>query len=760
MSKKIRKIDALNYHMQGVPGKIEVVPTKLLSSQNDLALAYSPGVAEPCKEIEQDKENAYKYTAKGNLVGVISNGTAVLGLGDIGPEASKPVMEGKGVLFKKFAGIDVFDIEIEETDPKKLVEIIKSLEPTFGGINLEDIKAPECFEVEQELKKLMNIPVMHDDQHGTAIISSAALLNALEITGKKIDQVKLVVSGAGASAISCTKLYHSLGLEKENIYMFDRSGLIAEDRKDLDENRAFFAQKSSKGINDILDAMKGADIFLGLSAANVIGQEHIKAMAKNPIVFALANPDPEIPYTMAMAAREDIIMATGRSDHPNQVNNVLGFPYIFRGALDVRATAINEEMKLAAAYAIADLAKQPVPELVNKAYDDHRIVFGENYLIPKPLDPRLITTISPAVARAAIESGVAKTVITDWNQYEVDLQKRIGVDHKLMNRILAKAKRDPKRVVFAEADNVKILKAVQTVIDEGIAIPVLLGNKEKIEKLTKEHQLDIGGSEIIDTFSEDARREEFGKLLYQKRKRKGVTEYEAIKSMRDRNYFGSMMVEVNEADAMISGLTKDYPKTVRPALEAIGPEPGKRVAGMYILFTAKGTFLFSDTTVNADPTVEELVDIIGLTARGAKFFGLEPRMAMLSFSNFGSSKGKVPQKVAKARNIAKERWPNLIIDGDIQANIAVNKELLQETYPFSELAEKGANTFIFPNLESGNIAYKLLMEIGNAEAIGPILLGMNKPVHILQLGSSVREIVNMVAISVVDAQIKSNEISL
>ena len=760
MPKKIRRIDALNYHTQGTPGKIEVVPTKLLSSQHDLALAYSPGVAEPCKEIEKDKENSYKYTAKGNLVGVISNGTAVLGLGDIGPEASKPVMEGKGVLFKKFAGIDVFDIEIEERDPKKLIEIIKSMEPTFGGINLEDIKAPECFEVETALKEQMNIPVMHDDQHGTAIISSAALLNALELTGKKIEEVKLVVSGAGASAISCTKLYHSLGIKKENIFMFDRSGLITKDREDLDENRAFFAQPSAEGIENIKDAMKGADVFLGLSAGNVINKEHIKAMAENPIVFALANPDPEIPYADAIAARKDIIMATGRSDHPNQVNNVLGFPYIFRGALDVRATAINEEMKLAAAYAIANLAKQPVPELVNKAYDDQKIVFGREYLIPKPLDPRLITTISPAVAKAAIESGVAKTKITDWAQYEVDLQKRIGVDHKLMNRILSKAKKDPKKVVFAEADNIKILKAAQTVVDEGIAHPILLGNKAKIDALIQEHQLELGGCNIIDTFQEDQKRAEFGKLLYEKRKRKGVTEYEAVKLMRDRNYFGSMMVETGEADAMISGLTKDYPKTIKPALEIIGPEPGKRVAGMYIMFTSKGTFFFSDTTVNVNPGVDELVDIIGLTARGVKFFGLEPRIAMLSYSNFLSSKGEIPEKVAQARARAKEKWPNLIIDGDIQANIAVNKELLQETYPFSELAEKGANSFVFPNLASGNIAYKLLMELGNAEAIGPILFGMNKPVHILQLGSSIREIVNMVAISVVDAQVKNGDISI
>lgn len=751
MSKKIRREDALNYHSQGTPGKIEVVPTKMLSSQNDLALAYSPGVAEPCIEIEKDKENAYKYTAKGNLVGVISNGTAVLGLGNIGADASKPVMEGKGVLFKKFAGIDVFDIEIEESDPEKLIEIIQSLEPTFGGINLEDIKAPECFEIEQELKKRMNIPVMHDDQHGTAIISSAALLNALELVNKKIEEVKLVVSGAGAAAISCTKLYQSLGLKKENIIMFDRGGLISTDRADLDEHRALFAT-DRKDIKNIKDAMKGADVFLGLSAGNVINKQHLLVMAPNPIVFALANPDPEIPYQVAMDAREDIIMATGRSDHPNQVNNVIGFPYIFRGALDVRATAINEEMKLAAAYAIANLAKQPVPELINKAYDDQRIVFGKEYLIPKPLDPRLITTISPAVARAAMESGVAKTQITDWAQYELDLHRRIGVDQKLMNRILNKAKKDPKKVVFAEADNVKILKAAQNVVDEGIAIPVLLGNKAKILELVEAHRLDIGNSEIIDIFDSKEKLKFFGAQLYEKRKRKGATLYDSEKLMKDRNYFGSMMVEMGEADAMISGLTKDYPKTIRPALEIIGAEPGKRVAGMYILTTKKGTYFFSDTTVNTNPTVDELVEIIGLTARGAKFFGIEPRMALLSYSNFGSSKGAIPEKAAKARKIAKERWPDLIVEGDIQANIAVNTELMQETYPFSELAEKGANTFIFPSLASGNIAYKLLMELGNAEAIGPILLGMNKPVHILQLGSSVREIVNMVAISVVDAQ--------
>lgn len=754
---KIRKQDALNYHSQGTPGKIEVVPTKMLSSQTDLALAYSPGVAEPCKEIAADNENVYKYTAKGNLVGVISNGTAVLGLGDIGPDASKPVMEGKGVLFKKFAGIDVFDIEINEKDPEKLIEIVNSLEPTFGGINLEDIKAPECFVVEQALKEKMNIPVMHDDQHGTAIISSAALINALEVVDKNVGEVKLVVSGAGASAISCTKLYVSLGVKKENIYMFDRQGLITSDRDDLDPYRSEFAQKPGQNIDSILDAMHGADVFLGLSAGNVINKEHIKAMADNPIVFALANPDPEIPYEDAMAAREDIIMATGRSDHPNQVNNVLGFPYIFRGALDVRATAINEQMKLAAAYAIAKLAKEPVPELVNKAYDDKKIVFGREYLIPKPLDPRLITTISPAVARAAMESGVARTQITDWEHYEVELQQRIGIDQKLMARILAKAKKDPKRVVFAEADNTKILKAAQTVVDENIAFPILLGRRSVIEALIEEHHLDLAGSTIIDPYEEHEKRAEYGKILYEKRKRKGVTPYEAEKLMRDRNYFGSMMVETGEADSMISGLTKDYPKTVKPALQVIGTEHDKRVAGMYIMSTKKGPFFFADTTVNVNPTVEELVDIIGLTARAVKFFGSEPRMAALSYSNFGSSKGEIPEKAAKAVAEAKKRWPDLIIEGDIQANIAVNTELQKETYPFSELAEKGANTFIFPDLASGNIAYKTLMELGNAEAIGPILIGMNKPVHILQLGSSIREIANMVAISVVDAHSEYSE---
>ena len=754
MSIKIRKEDALNYHTQGQPGKIEVVPTKLLSSQLDLALAYSPGVAEPCKEIAANPDDVYKYTAKGNLVAVISNGTAVLGLGDIGPEASKPVMEGKGVLFKKFAGIDVFDIEIDEKDPDKLIEIVRSLEPTFGGINLEDIKAPECFRIEQELKKRMNIPVMHDDQHGTAIISSAALLNALELVGKKIEEVKIVVSGAGASAISCTSLYISLGARRENILMCDKNGVIREDRTDLDETKIQFASKR-KDVVSITDAMKGADVFLGLSAGNIISQDQVRSMAKDPIVFALANPDPEIAYDLAMSARPDIIMATGRSDHPNQVNNVLGFPFIFRGALDVRASAINEEMKMAAVYALSKLTKEPVPELVNKAYGDTKITFGKEYLIPKPLDPRLITTISPAVAKAAISSGVARREITDWEAYNVELQQRIGIDQKLMSRMIAQAKKNPKRVIFAEADNKKILKAAQIVLEEKIGIPILLGNKERILALCQEHKLDLSECEIIDVKSpeEADRLEDYAQKFFEKRKRKGVTLFQARKIMRDRNYFGSMLLEHGQADAFISGLTKDYPRTIVPALQIVGVEEGiKRVAGMYIIINKKGTFFFADTTVNRNPDAEELADIIGLTARGVRFFDYSPRIGVLSYSNFGSTSGDVPEKTALATRLVKEKYPDLVIEGDIQANIALDTGLQQEMYPFSALAEKGANTLVFPDLASGNIAYKLLMEIGGAEAIGPILMGMGKPVHILQLGSSIREIVNMVAIAVVDAQ--------
>lgn len=754
MAIKIRKQDALNYHSQGQPGKIEVVPTKMLSTQLDLALAYSPGVAEPCKEIAQNKEDVYKYTAKGNLVAVISNGTAVLGLGDIGPEASKPVMEGKGVLFKKFAGIDVFDIEIDEKDPDKLIDIIASLEPTFGGINLEDIKAPECFRIEQELKRRMKIPVMHDDQHGTAIISSAALLNALEIVGKRIEDIKIVVSGAGASAVACTKLYLQLGARRENVVMCDRDGVIHTRRTDLDEIKSQFAT-SRTDITTIREALKGADVFLGLSAGNILGPEDIQVMGPDPIVFALANPDPEIPYEVAMAAREDIIMATGRSDHPNQVNNVLGFPFIFRGALDVSASAINEEMKLAAVLALAKLAKEPVPEIVNKAYGDKRMVFGREYLIPKPLDPRLITALAPAVAKAAMDSGVARRAIEDWDQYNVDLQMRIGIDQRLMSRILALAKKDPKRVIFTEADNHKILKAAQIVQDEGIGIPILLGNRNKILKLIEENHLELENCEIVDLEAPDQqeRFEKYAGMLFKKRQRSGVTLYESRKLMRDRNYFGAMMLENGEADAFISGLTKDYPKTITPALQVIGIEKGvSRVAGMYIISNKKNSYFFADTTVNRDPSAEELADIIGLTARGVRFFNTQPRIAVLSYSNFGSSKGAVPEKTAKAAMLAKQKYPDLIIEGDIQANIALNPQMQQENYPFSALAEQGANTLVFPNLAAGNIAYKLLMEIGGSEAIGPVLMGMRKPVHILQLGSSIRDIVNMVGIAVVDAQ--------
>ena len=751
MAKKVRKEDALNYHMQAPAGKIEVVPTKVLSTQFDLALAYSPGVAEPCKEIHSNEDDVYKYTAKGNLVGVITNGTAVLGLGNLGPAASKPVMEGKAVLFKKFAGIDVFDLEVDCYDPEEFIKIVKSLEPTFGGINLEDIKAPESFTIERSLRKQMKIPVMHDDQHGTAIISSAALLNALELVGKSISEVKVVVNGAGAAAMACTYLYVSLGVKKENIVMFDINGVIDTKRTDLNELQADFA--TTRDIKNLPDAMSGADVFLGLSVANCISPDLIKLMANDPIVFALANPEPEISYELATGSREDIIMATGRSDHPNQVNNVLGFPYIFRGALDVRASAINEEMKLAAVMALSKLARDPVPDMVNKAYGDDQIVFGRKYLIPKPLDPRLITTISPAVAKAAMESGVARQSIKDWDQYHFDLQSRIGIDQRMVSRIISRAKKNPKRVVFAEADNIKILKAAQIIQDEKIAIPILLGNKRKIKQLIASQNIELSHCIIIDHMEDDKKLAEFGNILYEKRKRKGVTPHEGKKLMQERNYYGAMMLETGEADALISGLTKDYPKTILPALHVVGVEEGvKRVAGMYIISTKKGPFFFADTTVNVNPTVDELVDIIGITARGVRFFDFEPRMAVLSYSNFGSSKGEVPEKTMMATKIAKEKYPGLIIEGDIQANTALSTELQQENYPFSELAKEGANTLIFPDLTSGNIAYKLLMELGGAEAIGPILMGMNKPVHILQLGSSIREIVNMVAIAVVDAQ--------
>lgn len=753
---KLRKQDALDYHSQGRPGKIEVVPTKPHSSQRDLSLAYSPGVAEPCLEIEKNPEDAYKYTAKGNLVAVISNGTAVLGLGNIGALASKPVMEGKGLLFKIFADIDVFDIEVDATDIDLFVNTVKAIAPTFGGINLEDIKAPECFEIERRLKAELNIPLMHDDQHGTAIISAAALLNACEIAKKKIDKVRIVVNGAGASAISCAKLYIAVGAKKENILMVDSKGVLTMEREGLDEQKQFFAT-SNKKIKTLEEAMKDADVFVGLSKGNVVSQKMVQSMAKRPIVFALANPDPEIPYADAMAARPDIIMATGRSDHPNQVNNVLGFPFIFRGALDVRATQINEAMKLAAVYAIANLAKEPVPETVNLAYDSKNIVFGPEYIIPKPIDPRLIFTVAPAVAKAAMESGVAQHKITNWDGYVQELINRLGLDNKLIRNITNKAKQNPKRVVFAEADHYKILKAAQQVADEGIAKPILLGDAEKIRKLIADNNLDLGDIPIIDprSKSEDDRRYAFGDIFFKKRQRRGFTLYEARKVMKERNHFGAMMVETGAADAMISGLTRKYADPIRPALQIIGVQQGvKRVAGMYIMNTKQGPFFFADTTMNVDPTVQDLVDITVLTANSVKQFNITPRIALLSYSNFGSAEGEVPNKMREATEILHKSYPGMIVDGEMQANFALNDELLKEQFPFSELIDKKVNTLIFPNLASGNIAYKLIQEMGGAEAIGPVLIGMKKPVHILQLGSSVREIVNMVTIAVVDAQAK------
>ncbi len=755
MKKTTRKQqDALDYHSQGRPGKIEVVPTKATNSQRDLSLAYSPGVAEPCLAIADNIEDVYKYTSKGNLVAVISNGTAVLGLGNIGAEASKPVMEGKGVLFKIFADIDVFDIELNVTDVDEFVRTVKAMEPTFGGVNLEDIKAPECFEIERRLKAELSIPVMHDDQHGTAIISAAALLNALELQKKKIDKIKLVVIGAGAAAISCSKLYVSMGARLENIVMIDREGVIRADRKNhMDDTKRHFATK--RNLHTLEDAMKDADAVIGLSSANTLTPAMLKSMAKNPIVFAMANPDPEIEYNLAINTRKDLIMATGRSDYPNQVNNVLGFPYIFRGALDVRATAINEEMKIAAVKAIADLAKLPVPEAVNLAYNQKNITFGKDYIIPKPLDFRLISHVAPAVAKAAIDSGVARHKIKDWEAYKDELNKRLGLDDKLMRALTVKAKGDPKRVVFAEADNYKILKAAQIVKEEGIAIPILLGDIEKIQALIEEHQLELSDVQMIDPRVEDKMVAEYAALFFEKRKRRGVTEYEAKKAMRDRNHFGAMMLDQGDADALISGLTKNYPLTIRPALQIIGTEADtSKVAGMYLMLTKQGPIFLADTTVNIDPNVEELVEITKLVAKSVNKFNISPRIAMLSYSNFGNSETPNPMKVRKAVEILHQQHPELIVDGEMQANFALNPDLLKDNFPFSTLNGAPANTLIFPNLDAGNAAYKILQEIGGAEAVGPILIGMKKPVHILQLGSSVREIVNMVTIAVVDAQSK------
>ncbi len=753
MSSTKQQQDALDYHSSGRPGKIEVVSTKPTQTKRDLSLAYSPGVAEPCIKIAENKEDVYKYTAKGNLVAVISNGTAVLGLGDIGPEASKPVMEGKGVLFKIFADIDVFDIELNVKDVEGFISCVKALEPTFGGINLEDIKAPECFEIERRLREELNIPIMHDDQHGTAIISGAALLNALELVKKRIEKIKIVVNGAGASAMSCSKLFIALGVRKENLLMFDSKGLLSRNRTDLDDYKSYFVNDTR--VETLEQALKGADVFVGLSKANILSQEMIKSMAKDPIVFAMANPDPEIAYDLAIAARKDIVFATGRSDHPNQVNNVLGFPFIFRGALDVRATTINEEMKLAAVRAIANLAKEPVPDSVMKAYNVSSLEFSRTYIIPKPIDPRLIETVSPAVARAAMESGVAKHPIHDWEKYRQDLRNRLGLDNRFIRRMMTQARQNPKRVVFAEADNVKILKAAQIVKEEGIAIPILLGNQEKIKNLIEENGIELDHVSIIDPLTEDAKREVYGQKFFAKRQRKGINVYEAGKLMRDRNYFGCMMVNEGEGDAFISGLTKNYPKSLKPAMQIVGREQGiSRIAGMYIIMTKKGPYFFADTTVNIDPTAEELIEIAKISHAEVQKLGVKPVIAMLSYSNFGSAKGELPDKVAKAVSHLHKHNPDIIVDGDIQANFAMNNDMLKENFPFSTLVDKEVNTFIFPNLAAGNIAYKFAQSFGGAESMGPILLGFNKSVHYLQLGSSVREIVNMVAVAVLDAQAK------
>ena len=756
MASDLRKQQALEYHAKGRPGKIEVVPTKEAKTQRDLSLAYSPGVASPCLEIAANPDDVYKYTAKGNLVAVISNGTAVLGLGDIGPEAGKPVMEGKGVLFKIFADIDVFDIEINEKDPAKFVEIVKALEPTFGGINLEDIKAPECFYIEKRLKEEMRIPIMHDDQHGTAIISAAALLNACELQKKRMDKLKFVVSGAGAAAVACMKLYVALGAKRENFWVYDSKGLVHESRNDLDELKKEFL---AKGKNlSLAEALKDADVFIGLSKGGLLNKEMIKSMAKNPIVFAMANPDPEISWEDATEARKDIIMATGRSDYPNQVNNVLGFPYIFRGALDVRASTINEDMKLAAVKALAELTKSPVPDIVNMAYNESNISFGPNYIIPKPLDPRLLASVAPAVAKAAMESGVAKAPIQDWDRYKQELNKRLGLDNQVMRAIGSKARKNPKRIVFAEADNPKVLKAAQIVFDEGIGFPILLGNEEKIRKIAEENAVDLESLPIFDPRSDvtEEKRNQYGELFLSRMGRKGFNAYEAKKIMKDRNHYGCMMVECGDADAMISGLTKNYPDTIRPAIQIIGMEEGvSKIAGMYMMLTKKGPIFLADTTVNFNPTAEELAEITLLAAKEIRQFNITPRIALLSYSNFGSSNSPEAKLVAKARKIIKEKAPALIVDGEMQASLAFNKELMVENYPFSELADQDVNTLIFPNLSAGNIAYNLMKELGSADAVGPILLGLKKPVHILQLGSSIRSIVNMAAIAIVDAQLKS-----
>jgi len=754
---KITKEDALRYHFEGRPGKLEVVPTKPHTTQRDLSLAYSPGVAHPCLEINKNFEDIYKYTSKGNLVAVISNGTAVLGLGDIGAGAGKPVMEGKGLLFKIFADIDVFDIEIETKDIDKFVETVKQIAVTFGGINLEDIKAPECFEIEERLKCDIQIPLMHDDQHGTAIISSAGMINALELVGKKLDKAKIVVNGAGAAAIACSKLIISLGAKRENIIMLDSKGVLRKDRTDLNKYKAEFA--TDRDIRTLPDAMKDADIFLGLSAANVVTKEMLRSMAKDPIVFAMANPDPEISYEDAMSSRKDLIMATGRSDYPNQVNNVLGFPYIFRGALDVRATCINEAMKMAAVHAIAKLAKEDVPESVSKAYNIQNLVFGREYIIPKPLDPRLIITVAPAVAKAAMDSGVARKPINDWDEYKAELSRRLGIDNQLFHNITIKAKQNPKKVVFAEGNNLKILKAANEVLHDGIALPILLGNVNEIRQMMADNHLDLCNTPIIDPHlkGSDDIRKAFADLIWEKRQRKGITFEDAYELTFNRNYYGIMMVDTGLADAMISGVTSHYGEVMGPALKLIGTKPDlKRISSMYIVMTKKGPFFFADTTVNLDPDMQTLVETTLLTAEEVKKFNIEPVIALVSYSNFGSVKVSEhtmgPEKVRQTVNFLHQNHPELIVDGEIQINFALNKELRHQKFPFTRLENRDVNTIIFPNLTSGNIAYKMMHEIGGAEVIGPILMGMQKPVHVIPTECSVREIVHMTTIAVVDAQ--------
>ncbi len=758
MSKESKRREALVYHAKPKPGKIAVVPTKKYSSQRDLSLAYSPGVAEPCLEIEKDKENAYKYTAKGNLVAVISNGTAVLGLGDIGPEASKPVMEGKGLLFKIFAGIDVFDIEVDTKDVDAFIETVKNIAPTFGGINLEDIKAPEAFEIERRLKEELDIPVMHDDQHGTAIISAAALLNAVELTDRKMEDIRIVVSGAGAAAVSCTRLYKAFGAKAENIVMLDSKGVIRSDRENLSAEKAEFA--SDRKIDTLDEAMVDADVFIGLSIADIVSPEMLKSMAPNAIVFAMANPNPEIDYNLAMDTRDDIIMATGRSDHPNQVNNVLGFPFIFRGALDVRATKINEETKMAAVKALAELAKESVPEQVNIAYGETRLNFGSEYIIPKPFDPRLIAKVPPAVAKAAMDSGVAREPITDWVKYEDELHERMGSDNKIVRLILNRAKTEPKRIVYAEADQLDVLKAAQIIHDEGIGMPVLLGNRDTIIELMEELDFDAD-VQIIDpkTPEEKPKLNEYAQIYWQERKRKGVTLYDAQRLLRQRNYYASMMVKQGDVDAMITGYSSSYPSAVKPVLEVIGSAPNvQKVAAANLMNTSRGPLFLADTSINIEPTAKELAKIALMTARTVRLFGMEPVIAMISYSNFGSSKNPQADKVREAVSYLHKYYPDLAVDGEVQADFALNADMLKSKFPFSKLAGKKVNTFVFSNIDSANIMYKMVKELNNADNIGPIMMGMNKPVHVLQLGASVDEIVNMSAVAVIDAQQKGKKL--